>query len=50
MRHAGHCAARCRRPWTTLPAMARYFDVHPDNNPQARSIGQVVDILHAAAG
>ncbi len=24
--------------------MARYFDVHPDN-PQARSIGQVVDIL-----
>lgn len=26
--------------------MARYFDVHPDN-PQARSINQVVDILRA---
>jgi len=26
--------------------MARYFDVHPDN-PQPRSIGQVVDILRA---
>ncbi|HEX3815410.1 MAG TPA: L-threonylcarbamoyladenylate synthase [Mycobacteriales bacterium] len=25
--------------------MARYFDVHPEN-PQRRSIGQVVDILH----
>ena len=24
--------------------MARYFDVHPEN-PQRRSIGQVVDIL-----
>jgi tRNA threonylcarbamoyl adenosine modification protein (Sua5/YciO/YrdC/YwlC family) len=26
--------------------MARYFDVHPDN-PQPRSIGQIVDILRA---
>ena len=24
--------------------MARYFDIHPDN-PQRRSIGQVVDLL-----
>lgn len=27
-----------------LPGMAKYFDVHPDN-PQARSIGQVVRIV-----
>src|SRR5664279_4018410 len=26
--------------------MARYFDVHPDN-PQARSIGQIVDLIRA---
>ncbi|GAA1430692.1 L-threonylcarbamoyladenylate synthase [Microlunatus lacustris] len=26
--------------------MARYFDVHPQN-PQARTIGKVVDLLHA---
>ena len=29
-----------------LRAMAKYFDVHPDN-PQRRSIGQVVDLLRA---
>ena len=35
-----------RRP--TLPAMARYFDVHPVD-PQPRAIGQVVDAACATA-
>src|SRR6478672_9025620 len=31
---------------TRLPLVARYFDVHPDN-PQPRTIGQVVELIRA---
>lgn len=33
-----------RRVWPKLPAVAKYYDVHPDN-PQARTIGQVADLI-----
>ena len=39
MRRSTHLSGR-----PTLPAMARYFDVHPDN-PQPRAIGQMVDLV-----
>ena len=42
MRRSAHL---CGRP--TLPAMARYFDVHPVD-PQRRAIGQIVDLIAAA--
>ena len=34
---------------TRLPLVARYFDVHPDN-PQPRTIGQVVELIRAEWG
>ena len=44
-----HFAARWFAPGasdTRLPLVARYFDVHPDN-PQSRTIGQVVELIRA---
>ncbi len=39
MRRGAHLSGR-----PTLPAMARYFDVHPVD-PQRRAIGQIVDLV-----